>query len=232
MVKQYSGYRSTNSVSRKRRKYYGNGSNRWVGRFNKGLQWGGAAMQALSLARNVASLINVEFKKEAKVISTTIGTAGTFICLSNLAQGQTSSTRNGNSIKGKSVHLRMSCVRDTAGPNAVSVRIILFLDKGSQGLTPATGDLLHAASAYSSLNSNNGKRFRVLADEFFSLSQGSSASNAIAMFRQLNHVIEYGGTGSTVGDITNGHLWLYAISNENTNPPTLNGYSALRFVDN
>lgn len=189
------------------------------------------AVQALRIAQQVAALINVEFKKISQSLTTAASTTPTFQNLILMAQGNGQHQRNGNQVKLKSVLIRVIATRNPSATSSV-VRMILFVDKSSNGLTPTITDLLLTSSVTSPLNSNNGKRFRVLADEFFSLSNGSAISNAIKIYRKLNITSEWETGGATVGDISNNQLWLVYLSDEATNTVSIAGTTNVSYVDN
>ena len=227
--KNYGGKRKTRQGSGKTRgakaAYY----------MGEGVKWGNTAMQALKLAQKVAGMINVEYGRKEKAISMNVGTTPILMCLTNVAQGDGNNARDGNSVKAKSLDLKMLITKQAAGATSCGVRLVVFMDRVGNGTTPGCAEVLSediACGIFSPLNADHVGRFQVLASEFFALAQGSAINKSIRIFRNLDHHLKYKGTGSGVADTATGHIWLLAVSDEVTAPPVLGGISMIKWVDN
>lgn len=189
-------------------------------------------MQALSVARAVRSLINVEFKFHDVDVAPTPDSAGTISNLSLIAQGDGPSTRDGNSILLKSIYLRLRATINAAATNTV-VRCILFTDYQQQGTLPTVANVL-TGDIDTPLNIvDYPKRFRVIRDFMFSLSNsGDKIYHKDYYIKMYKHHIKYDGSGATAAEQRTGNIYLLLISNEGANTPTLNVDSRLRYIDN
>lgn len=192
------------------------------------------AYSAYKMAKLAYSLINPEFKinittRTAAAIS---ADSPTFQCLTNMAQGTDDTNRIGKSILCKSLSIRYFITRQSS-QDAV-MRIIIFVDTAGQGVTPSITDLLTSSSTVSGLNTENGKRFTVLRDWFFPISNGSSTLPVIKDHIKLQHHAEFDGTDGTVGSTTNGHVWVLWLSNVAAagNPPLGTSNIVFRYIDN
>lgn len=201
--------------------------------YKRYIRYASTAQKALSIAKSVAELINVEHKENIKSAQNIpITTGGTMIGLSLIEQGTGHYQRNGMSIKLRSIFGRAHFIRNTSSGSNVSVRMIMFIDHQTNGVVPAVTDILNSMHYLSPLNSLYGRRFRVICDEMLSLGQGSSTNEVLKCYRKLDHHMEFKGTAATSSSISKGAVFLLLISNELTNPPTCDYNFKLRFIDN
>ncbi len=133
------------------------------------------ANKAYRMAKRALSLINLEFKfldTEGTVVAIPIG-VGTITQLTNIAQGDTSSTRTGDSIKLTSLSMKANISMNTS---SVITHCAIFLveDKQTNSAIYITAQLLSNAtdqdSIVSALNLDNKYRFRVIKRWNFTLS--------------------------------------------------------------
>lgn len=104
--------------NRRRRKTY---------RKKQGTNWGNIAKKAFKTAKWVAGLVNAEKKTFYREVVGTPGTsAGTSWNVIEIPQGDSSNSRNGDSVKVKNLHLTGSFTR--AG-NDETVRLLVVIDK-------------------------------------------------------------------------------------------------------
>ena len=110
------------------------------------------------------SIVNAEKKFHQATSSPTSSSTGSITQVSAIAQGDTASTRDGNSILAKYMTFRSRIVKHASATNT-SVRIIIFVDLLNTGTTPTFADLL---SDPSSIISNkligSSSRFWILKD--------------------------------------------------------------------
>lgn len=150
------------------------------------------------------------------------------LCL--IAQGTNDNQRIGNSIKITSIMIR-GFVTFNQTATASMCRMILVWDKQANEAALTAGDLLESEDVSSNLNIDNGKRFTVLWDKYFTL-YAEKPIIAIKYYRKLNHKIRYDNAAAAITSITEGNLCLVRISNESVNYPVASLDMRLRYVDN
>lgn len=191
--------------------------------------------------RFLKELVNVEFKFNDKdhtgafAINSSASTS--FFLLNGLATGDTSESRDGDSVRYKSIQI--AGVIFANGTSKVGpVRCILFIDKSPNGVAPTLGNLLANNSAVTNLycprNLDYKKRFVILSDQLFNPSYGNdNEAIPFKIYKKLNMHTIYGlGSVGTIADITSNALYLVLISQETTNTPSGELYSRLRMIDN
>lgn len=183
---------------------------------------------AMHLARRAAQgvyylkgLVNSELLKHDSSLSTytDLSNAGVIFHLTGISQGDTQSTRTGNSIFVRSVDIRLF-FKTVHSHNLV--RVALVADSQQLGDTlPSYTDIYDSSGStiapLSHLNSGTVGRFRILYSRTFVLDDGEYANKAVKIFKKLRHHVRYNGTIST--DIQKGGLYLVMVSNDGTNMP-------------
>lgn len=108
--------------------------------------------------------------------------------------------------------------KSTTPENGDSVRMIVFLDKQTNGAQAATADVLVGASTESMYNLTNLSRFVILYDKYVTLNYSGIASEVADTVSQIqvirvghwskkcNIPIEYSGTAGTIGEIRSNGL--------------------------
>lgn len=199
------------------------------------------ASKALSMAKFLASVINVEHKfKDTVFPRTAIYSTPSISFITGTAQGDTQSgSRNGDSIKLTSVNIRgMVTVPTGTSQSPRIVRIMLINDKVSDGAVPALTDVLDNSTlpnVYARYNPDNaGTRFKVLYDKRIVV---SATTNAIKFtcYRKLKHHLKYTGSTSNQSDASTGHLYVLVVSDDNaagTDDPSVEWNSCIRYIDN
>ncbi len=195
------------------------------------------ARKALILARNLRSLMNVEFKNHDVTITATgvLDGVGNVIQLSNIDQGDTTVSRDGSNVKITSIYCKLLFRINASGSNT-NIRVMLVLDKQTNQAIFATADLLFSVANVQSLvspnNLDNQFRFRVLYDKIHLITAGGKESAFVKIYKKVNLRLRYDNTGNGIADLRSNSLALVVISNEATNTPTITGAVRLRFVDN
>jgi hypothetical protein len=192
------------------------------------------ASKGYSLAKWAVSMLNVEKKVKNFSFSDSVSTSGRVHILNGCAQGDGIDTRDGNSLKAKSVAITGDIRWSGASTNAM-LRMVLLYDNQQVGDTaPSLADIFGSAtpSQYAQLNPETLGRFSILADKRFVMTNinQQGASRIFKITKKLNRHSRYNGANST--DIQKNGLYLISWSNEATNTPTLNYESFFRFVDN
>lgn len=199
------------------------------------------ASKALSMAKFLASVVNVEHKfKDTVFARTAIYSTPSISFITGTSQGDAQSgSRNGDSIKLSSVNLRgMVTVPTGTAQTPRIVRIILINDKVSDGSAPALSDILDNSTlpnVYARYNPDNaGARFKIMYDKRIVV---SATTNAIKFgcYRKLRHHLKYTGSTANQSDASTGHLYVLVVSDDNaagTDDPSVEWNSCIRYIDN
>ncbi len=196
------------------------------------------AKKALFIAAKAKALLNVEFKCIDSVFSNQqIDSATPTISLiTNVAQGDTATTRDGNQIKLTQVVINM--LFTVVGTNT-GMRYLLVHDKQTNGAAFVIGDLLASngtqQSLVSGLNIDNKYRFRILADKKFTLTNsGSNRKVTKKIFiPNLNIRMRFDGGSNSITDVTSSSLALVVLSEDTgASAPLMSAFIRVRFVDN
>lgn len=194
------------------------------------------ARQVAGLARDVyglRQLVNTEFKYVDHVATITPSTTATLLALNDMAQGDTSSTRDGQSILMKSVYLQFTSTINASGV-ATFIRCILFLDsQANASIATVATLLLNATDVTSPLLIGSGNRYKVLYDRRIALTSAGRQGAISKCYKRLNIHTKYNtGNAGTIADIVSNSLVLLFMSNEATNTPSISYSARLRFIDN
>ncbi len=194
------------------------------------------AIKALTLAKKLKKLINVEFKEHnVQATTSAFSTTPTITQISNIDQGDTRLTRDGDQIKVTSIYFRC-IVGMNASAARTSIRIMIIKDKQTNSAIYAIGDLLEDTTAndalVSPINLDNRSRFTILMDKQLNMSDNSVQLVKIQWFKKQQQKIIYDGSGNGIADLTSGSYSLVLISSEATNTPTITLFTRLRFIDN
>jgi hypothetical protein len=202
------------------------------------------ASDAWSLAKRTAAglneirkLINIETKfLDTVQTSTNINTTGGAIVISEIAQGLTSQTRVGDSLKIQHIEVRGRVNVNPAAANSL-LRVLVLRDLDGAGTPPATSDVLELTGAVSAPLSpykfRNLQRFSILYDEVFHMQgtvQGTAGIPFVFSSAHAGHIL-YLGTSAAAASDGKGTLYVLAVSDEATNTPSLAFYSRILFTD-
>ncbi len=190
-----------------------------------------------SFARNfnVMSQRTREIKYKENVVASSVSTTPSLALLTQIAQGATDTTRNGDQVDLHRVDIRISAAIDgTVAPDNYNVvRVILFQWHPQSGIStlPATTDILQNATQpqLSSYNHDTRWEYTILRDHTFSLSmEGSRVQTIRWNFPRMTHKLQFSG-GTTDG--TN-HLYLLMVSDSGTvDHPSVIFNSKVTFYD-
>lgn len=217
------GYRRRR-YTRRRRRYprKGNGATDYIK----------MAKAAYSGVNYLRSIVNVEKKfHNASGVVNPDNVTGIFQCLNLIAQGDGPSSRDGNSLKTMKIFVNLNCSIN-ASAASTALRIVLFVDKEANGLTPTISDIFSAASVTSNYNHNESSRFFTLSDKTMVLTQQASQGRYMKVYRRLGFHIHFDGTAATVANVQDNNIWLFFISDESVNLPQIAYNSQLIYVDN
>jgi len=168
--------------------------------------------------RNINKRLASEVKKvDANFLDATIAAAGVTQNLTAIAQGSTSSTREGNQIQLK--YLSAIGKVETNNNTDRGIRILIVQDtKQVADTTPAITDVLTAATVTSLYNVNamSTGRFNIIYDKVFRTNNGAAAGQdfTFRLFKRLDHkpYIKVKYNGATNADFDNGSIVVMAIA--------------------
>ncbi len=193
-----------------------------------------------SLAKKVKFLASLIEKKHFDVSeSMNFASNETLRTLSTMAQGDSSSTRTGLKVSAKILYLKFG-ITWSAGvaPSAGVCRMLVILDKNSQGVAPALGDVLESGGTLSQYNNiNEGRRFVIIYDKIFNNGNSSSTADtdrAIHVKIPINRNIWYLNSGATPTTLGRNQLYILGIGDSTIasgNAPAVTYNSRLYYED-
>lgn len=191
------------------------------------------ARHALTIAKGVASVINVEFKHIDTAGTTVNPTAtGVVLPMNSCAEGTASYERNGLSVRNKSLFIRGFVTGNASATNTL-LRIMVVKELNPNGATPLITDIIETGFREISLMNNiNGKEFKVLYSKFITMSADGSETAFFEKYLKLNGHTKYNSSSGAATSIDYGGYYLVLASNQMTNTPTVNYTSRIRYVDN
>lgn len=194
--------------------------------------YGGMMKKVWNDIKYLKGLINVE-KKYLDVSGTlTPVVALSASLLNGIAQGDTSITRDGDSVKIVSLLINFNFVMN-ASASASRIRIIILRDKQSNAAAPAGSVILESdTNILSPRNIDYGKRFKVYKDFMVVVNTDFPEKAMKIVLSKLKFHTKYIDGGATIASIATNSLYLLAMSDEGTNTPSINYYSRIRYIDN
>ncbi len=195
----------------------------------------GDAKKALLVARGVRRLLNVEIKNfDTQQTSVAISDTVVITQLTNIPQGDTTSTRDGNQIKMLGVNINYTLITNATLPRT-AIRIMLVIDKQTNQSIYGALDLLEDVTSQDNIisprNLNNLHRFQVLYDRVHMVSL-SSPTVTVRKYIKKDLLIRYDASTSAIADLTQSSLSLVQVSSEVTNDPNITSFIRVRYVDN
>ncbi len=195
------------------------------------------AQKALAMAKYLKTIVNVEIKHfDVQQTSAAIGTTPIITQLSNIPQGDTTITRDGNQCKVLGIDFGF-VIAQHASATISTIRVMLVCDNQTNGVIYVAGDLLEDVTATDAVvsprNLDNSRRFQVLYDRFF---QFTDNGHEIQVVRprsfKVSKMLRFDGSTPSIADLTEKSLSLFAVSSEATNTVAMTSFTRLRFVDN
>lgn len=191
------------------------------------------AMTALKIAKEVKAMVNVEFKYHDTSITQTPtnAAAGTVNWLTDMAQGDGETERDGNSCKLKSIKINI-LIKKHATPPETALRLLLIKEIENDGTinysSGTDSSIMENTTAWSVRDPNGLKRYILLKDWMISLDT-YHATRTIKYFRKLNHQAQWDKDTTTAKA---GHLYLLSWCDQATNSPNIYINSRVRYIDN
>jgi hypothetical protein len=197
------------------------------------------ASDALAVAYSVKKLLNVEYKWVDRYQSTTIGNStGVVLEASQVPQGDSANTRDGDSLKAMSLSTRIHLARHGSDSNTlVRCMLVKILGKNNAagGMDASVANLLQTGTpsyVTSFRNKDNTKDFQVLVDKCVMLTSGHNAA-CLEIHKDFNNChIKYSSSDTNGTSCEYGSLWWVFVSNQGTYTPTLNVQTRINFIDN
>lgn len=191
------------------------------------------AFKAYKMAKGIKRLINVEkkiFEVDSAAIS--VGTTFTVTNLLNPAEGLTSITRTGLSIK--PLNLQFRGILYNNGASIFNFfRIIIFRYRGEHGTAPVGADILATSNMDSIYNWPGRKKYHILWDHTYPFGSGTTDRQNIVMFnkriRLTGHTVFTTDAGTAIED---GGLYVLYVATDNTNKAVVDYFSRVQFTDN
>ncbi len=194
------------------------------------------AAKALAMAKYLKSVVNVEYKNfDTQTLASGINQTPAIVQLTNIAQGDTTITRDGASIKIVSIRFVYNITANASAP-VTHIRVMVVCDKQTNQAIYTAGDLLQDATPNDALisprNLNNSRRFNVLYDKTHVFSNSGRNGGHFEFHKKLQLKIRYDASTPSIADLTEVSLSLLLVSNQQTNFPSMDHSTRLRYVDN
>lgn len=201
------------------------------------------ASSAWSTGKKLISMLNTECKFHDTTVSMAPIIAGAQQSLLDIPQGDTGITRDGRSVRLKSVQGRIRLTQDALA-SSTFIRLVLLADTRPNAAEPAApSDFLQngtTAPITDLMAKDVGGRFLTLYDKVFLLKASQTQISAadsrvtaqkfIKFYYKMDKVLKY--TGTATDDPENYNLLLVSFSSEATNSPDIDGFCRVCFIDN
>jgi len=197
------------------------------------------AKEALSMAKSIKSVINVERKYVDTKPGTTNITAtpgGAYsICLNGSALGDGESQRNGHSVRAQSIGFSFDTQFSSGGNSLQKIRWMLVQFPKADGAAPDTTHMFKDDTDFASMkNLDYPFEARILRQGFTTLDAERTPARhwRVSMPIRFREVFE--GDGDTYEDISRNSLWFYIWGDQTVDhyPVLTNFESRYRYVDN
>lgn len=175
-------------------------------------------------------------------VSGAVRQAGTLTLLNGVSTGTDYTNRVGRKILIKSLLFRVFITPSatTSAPVGDFVRIMLIWDCQANSAAASVSDVLQTTSYDAPINLTNRDRFKILTDKYVAMNPntytagaptgGNPRTASIKVYKKMSMETIYSGTGSTIGSIQSGALYLLMI-NALDNASFADTYTRVRFLD-
>lgn len=191
-------------------------------------------------------LWNGRSRDELKVTDTAtvvaaVTQAGVVSLLNGTATGTDYTNRTGRKMITKSVLIRLFINTNlVSAQQGDVVRVIIFVDKQSNGALPAVADVLNTATYAEPMNLNNRDRFIIIRDTIFTMSPAVYAAAALTAgapvtrmakhYKKVSFETIFSGTTNGIASIASGSLCILYIS-QFASVSTITYNVRTRFID-
>ncbi len=171
----------------------------------------------------------------ATAVSSDAASTGRIIAISNMAQGDTSLTREGLQIFPRHLQWNFKCIVDRASTVENLLHLMLFVDTQQSGVHPLIGDLMEQDAVQAFTEHDARPRFKVLRRFRITLNNLTKTvvwRHGIIKFGK-GMKIWYKGVDGTAASLGKNNLYLYLQSNVQAanNPPACTFETRLRFTE-
>lgn len=179
---------------------------------------------------------------DTSVISTGDATAGVIIPSLNLiAQGTTDQSRVGNKITIRNINIHAYCNNDdqlTAAYAGSNVRVIVYLDKQTNGAAAGVTDLLKTAAITSFRNMDQVDRFVILVDKIvFNPVESANAAHTSnqrhywSVNKKCNIPVHFSSTTGGITEVRSNNIGILYVTDEANANSAANGIARVKFTD-
>lgn len=190
------------------------------------------AKTAYKTAKWVASLVNTEIKySDTALTGTPITNTPDIRLINGVALGDTTTTRDGISIKMHDIDVKMTIDVNSAAASAQKVRCMIFADRQADGVVPTGAEILAANTTTAFRNIILAKRFHVFYDRVWTVDQDKKSLSPYIHIKTRAHV-RYSGNTAAASDVATGSIYLLLLSDNPISGPVVSYNTRLRFVDN
>lgn len=191
------------------------------------------ALKAYRMAKSIKRTYKPEVKKYDKGQSAySAGTTAGVILINDMAQGDTSATREGNKILCRYVTAKGWIKHNNTATDGQVVKVWLIQDKQQIGDTSPTAANIFTVAAnsiISPLNNDSAGRFKILWSKTYVIDP-SNEIKPFNLYKRINIPTRFNGTAS--GDIQKNGLYIVYASSDNTNKPELTIDIRTAYIDN
>lgn len=193
----------------------------------------------VSLKRRMTRLeqgTNRELKTYDDEHNATMTSTWTIFAISDMAQGDTSITRDGLQIQPRHLSYKLRTSQGESDTDKdVHSRVVIFQDREQHGTTPTAAEVFEGATpdSYAFPEHDTRPRFKILRDINFVYNtngQNNFYKQGIIKFAK-NSRIWYEGTTGSEASLGKNNIFVAYITNQATAPPGCNHRYRLRFVD-
>ncbi len=195
----------------------------------------GDAKKALIIAKGVRRLLNVEIKNfDSQQTNVAITTVSAILPLTNISQGDTTSTRDGAQVKMVGLEMNYMILRH---PDALqtNVRIMVVLDKQTNQAQYISTDLFEDASVndviVTARNLDNKHRFQILYDRTHSL-HDAQTTLVVKKYIKKDVLLRYDASTPSIADLTQNSISFLQVGTETASTPVITSFLRIRFIDN
>lgn len=185
----------------------------------------GLAKAAYAKAKKAQVQKELKFNQFGPLTDTSPDSTGSIEELSQLSQGDTNNTREGNVIYPTSLKWRATLDMATAATDTY-VRIVIF--RWLSGSPSAVTDVLNTVGMTSFKDDNNRFRSQILYDKVINLNDAKSTSIFLQGRIKLRGLIAY---DETTAAANKNSIWIATMSNEAVNFPSFAFRSQMYFRD-
>lgn len=204
--------------------------------FGKFARYASYALAAYKMAKYLKGVINVEYKyKDTAANAANITTTPAITLLNLVNQGDTSQSRDGDSIKMVSLDLNVNLLKNVSSTSVNQIKVCLIKKDPTNGVAPTNTDIWDTTTGSLSLVKRNlayTDSLKVIKKWDVILAQGVKEGINLKCNLKLNQHVKYKGSAQTVADIMTSSYWLYVVTDQVATFPTYAYTCRIRFIDN